>query len=233
MNVAGMLRVRNEARWIKRSIESIAPICNAGIFVMDDHSEDDTAHIARDCGANLFPSLFAGLDEVRDKNFLLGAIPPCDWVIAIDGDEALMPGQQDLLRRTMAWAPLNVRALAFSVLYLWDREDQIRVDGVYRSMSRVSAFRPGKERFEATGGANFHCGNCPQGIQGRAHAGVSLLHYGYIDRADRIRKFNWYQAQDPGNVIEDEYRHVVIGDLFPAESKFRHGGALELRQISQ
>lgn len=229
-----MLRVRNESRWIKRSIESIAPICNAGIFVMDDHSEDDTAHIARDCGANLFPSLFAGLDEVRDKNFLLGAIPPCDWVIAIDGDEALMPGHAAQLELQMRVAMAHgIRALAFSVLYLWDREDQIRVDGVYRSMSRVSAFRPGKERFEATGGANFHCGNCPQGIQGRAHAVVSLLHFGYLDRADRIRKYDWYRAQDPNNVIEDDYRHTVIGDLFPAESKFRHGGPLELCQISQ
>jgi glycosyltransferase involved in cell wall biosynthesis len=233
MTVAGIMRVKNEARWIRRSIESILPLCNAGVTVLDDHSTDDTAEIAQKCGAWVIPSPFEGLDEVRDKNLLLADFPGADWLIMIDGDEVLESGKLDYLRVTMQRAieSNTVRALAFGVLYLWDREDQIRVDGVYRSMSRVSAFRPGKERFEATGGVNFHCGNCPQGITQRAHAGVSLLHYGYMDSRDRIRKYEWYRAQDPANQIEDEYRHIVIGDLFPAESRFRHGGPLELRQI--
>lgn len=245
VNIAGMMRVRNEARWIKRSIESIAPICNAGILVFDDHSTDDTPEIAAKCGAAVISSPFSGLDESRDKSFMLDEIRNAkynhlpihnapDWLICIDGDEALMPGHAAQLELQMRVAMAHgIRALAFSVLYLWDREDQIRVDGVYRSMSRVSAFRPGKERFEATGGANFHCGNCPQAIRDRAHAGVSLLHYGYLDRADRIRKYDWYRAQDPNNQMEDNYLHIVIGDVFPAESRFRHGGPLELRQISQ
>ena len=233
MNVVGIMRVRNEARWIKRSIESIAPICNGGILVLDDHSTDETVDLATAAGATVMHSPFEGLDETRDKNFLLDAVrTKPDWVIMIDGDEAMEPGKVDYLRTTMQRAIESgntVRALAFSVLYLWDSEDQIRVDGVYRSMSRVSAFRPGKERFEATGGANFHCGNCPQAITQRAHAGVSLLHFGYMHRADRIRKYEWYREQDPGNKMEDEYRHIVVGDVFPAESKFRHGGPLELR----
>ena len=237
VNVAGIMRVKNESRWIKRSIESIAPLCNAGILVLDDHSTDDTPDVARASGAKVWASTFEGLDEVRDKNFLMASahLYAADWVIMIDGDEAMEPGKVDYLRATMQRAIESgntVRALAFSVLYLWDSEDQIRVDGVYRSMSRVSAFRPGKERFEATGGANFHCGNCPQAITQRARAGVSLLHFGYMHRADRIRKYEWYREQDPGNKMEDEYRHIVVGDVFPADSQFRHGGPLELRNIS-
>jgi glycosyltransferase involved in cell wall biosynthesis len=232
MNVVGLMRVKNEARWIKRSIESIQPVCNAGILVFDDHSTDETREIASGLGVAVFESTFRGLDESRDKNLMLEVIrKDVDWVVMIDGDEALMPGHAEMLRYKMAWSERKVRALAFTVLYLWDREDQIRVDGVYRSMSRVSAFRPGKERFEATGGVNFHCGNCPQAIQGRAHAGVSLLHFGYLDRADRIRKFDWYNKTDPNNQQEDRYRHMVIGDLFAADSKFRHGGPLELRAL--
>ena len=234
VNVAGIMRVKNESRWIKRSIESIAPICQR-IVILDDHSTDDTPAICRTFGVELIHNGAVKLDEVADKNFLLGYIgDEADWVVMIDGDEALMPGHAEALAGTMRRIIENgspVRALAFSVLYLWDSDDQIRVDGVYRSMSRVSAFRPGKERFEATGGANFHCGNCPQAITQRAHAGVSLLHFGYMHRADRIRKYEWYRANDPGNRMEDEYRHIVVGDVFPAESKFRHGGPLELRAI--
>lgn len=233
MNVVGVMRVKNEARWIQRSLESILPICDR-VVVFDDHSTDDTPAI---CAAfdrvELVASQFEGLNEVRDKNFLLSWAVPADWVIMVDGDEALMPGHAAKLKLAMQAATAQaIRALAFHVLYLWDREDQVRVDGVYRSMSRVSAFRPGKERFEPTGGVNFHCGNCPQGIVGRDHAGVTLLHYGYMERADRIRKFRWYQENDPGNRTEDEYRHMVIGDLFTPDARFRHGGPLELRELS-
>ena len=233
MRVIGALRVKDESRWIQRSIESILPACDE-VIVFDDHSTDDTASIAAEIrSVTVLLSPFTGTDEVRDKNYLLGACieAKADWVVMIDGDEVLKPGHAQRLLSVMGRAmrhPGGCRALAFNVLYLWDREDQIRVDGVYRSMSRVSAFRPGPERFEATGGVNFHCGNCPQSITARSHGGVGLLHYGYLHREDRLRKYRWYQEKDPANKAEDEYRHIVIGDKFPADSKFRHGGPLEL-----
>lgn len=242
MTVIGAMRVKNEARWIKRSIESILPICDR-VVVLDDHSTDETKAVCLSIPDVVWvPSPFEGLDEVRDKNYLLDCVgvgltrdpqDHIDWIVMIDGDEVLMPGHADKLKLAMQAATAqSVRALAFSVLYLWDREDQVRVDGVYRSMSRVSAFRPGKERFEATGGANFHCGNCPQQIVGRSHAGVSLLHFGYMDREDRMRKYRWYNETDPGNEAEDRYRHMVIGDLFGPQCRFRHGGPLELRALT-
>lgn len=249
MTVTGCLRVRNEARWIRRCVESILPVCDH-ILVFDDHSTDVTRDIVAQtvlaAGYNslqLIVSPFEGLDEVRDKNYLLeralksapenhGAPP--DWILMIDGDEAFAPGAVDQLAKDMllATAVGRFRALAFPILYLWDREDQIRIDGVYRQMSRVSAFRPGRERFERTdAGGNFHCGNCPQQIKDRALVNCPLLHFGYMDKEDRIRKYRWYQEHDPANAAEDYYRHMVIGDLFPADSKFRHGGPLELRPL--
>ena len=85
------MRVKNESRWIKRSIASIAPLCNAGILVLDDHSTDDTPDVARASGAKVWASTFEGLDEVRDKNFLMASahLYAADWVIMIDGDEAV------------------------------------------------------------------------------------------------------------------------------------------------
>ena len=230
MTVTACLRVKNEARWIRRCIESILPICD-DLIVFDDHSVDDTPDIARELGAFVIQSEFESLDEVRDKNYLLDRAPIADWVLMIDGDEALASDQaRDNLRHAMLTT--RASALAFPIWYLWDREDQKRVDGVYRSMSRVSAFRPGAQRFEnTTGSANFHCGNCPQGIGRREFVPAPLLHFGYMNREDRIRKYRWYQEHDPANVQEDFYRHVVIGDLFRADSCFRHGGPLELRPL--
>ena len=253
MLAVGAMRVKNEARWIRRSIESILPICDR-IFVFDDHSTDATIPIARECGAEVFASEFAGLDEVRDKNLLLDIAMEAkpDWIVMIDGDEVLSnySGKSGLMqeRRLSACEMLRAkmeacvtgrashrqyRALAFPVLYLWDREDQIRVDGVYRNMSRVSAFRPGPERFRATGPNGFHCGNCPQDILDRDYIDTPLLHFGYIDRMDRLRKWKWYNVTDPFNDREDRYIHVVQGDIpeSPAHAKFKHGGPLELRSL--
>jgi hypothetical protein len=60
---------------------------------------------------------------------------------------------------------------------------------------------------------------------------VRLLHYGYLHKEDRVRKFHWYNKIDPNNAFEDQYRHMVIGDVFPADSSFKWAGPLELRSL--
>lgn len=231
-----MLRVKNEARWLERVIRSIQPLCNP-IYVFDDHSTDGTQGIAVRLGCILLPSPFEGLDESRDKNYMLNHAyqngQTGKWVLAIDGDEELeAAGQAKLAGLFLA---TRFESIGFRVLYLWDSADQVRTDGVYGKFSRPSAFklRPGL-RFVATShGGHFHCGNVPnQSLENYGPSDVCLLHYGYIDRAERIRKFKWYNTNDPNNEYEDQYRHTVIGDLFPAESRFKHAGPLQLEPLS-
>jgi len=231
----GLLRVKNEARWIERSLASIAPICRRTI-VLDDHSTDDTAGLAAGCGAEVIGSPFAELNESRDKDFLLqrayAIAEPNEWALMIDGDEALVRGDADVLAEETATGAL---ALSLRVLYLWGSEDQVRVDGVYGRFNRASAFRliPGLE-FGATGrGPNFHCGNVPWFYHQRARRSAArLLHYGYMFCGDRLRKYDWYNELDPGNANEDFYKHMVVGDIFPADSVFRHGGPLQLEALN-
>jgi glycosyltransferase involved in cell wall biosynthesis len=234
MKVIGMLRIKNEGRWIERCLQSILPLCDS-IVVMDDHSDDDTLFRCQSMPkVNLLESPFSGLDEERDKNHLLTIVEreSPDWILAIDGDEVLASDSLFTLRKALhsQWPCLSLR-----VRYLWDREDQVRVDGVYGDFHRESVFRPNGARFIANGsGAHFHCGNVPAAIrQKRAVLNdVSLLHFGYLHRADRERKYAWYNAQDPNNAREDGYRHMVIGDLFPTESRFAHGGPLQLEALA-
>ena len=151
----------------------------------------------------------------------------------IDGDEVLMAGYQEALWNAMKTTPNQ--CLSLPILYLWDREDRVRVDGIYGDFRRESAFRFGCERFRPTSaGGNFHCGNVPVGQRGnRGYVEAPLLHYGYLDRADRLRKFAWYNRNDQKNSTEDGYRHMVIGDLpeFPANCKTAYAGPLELRAL--
>lgn len=242
LTVFGAMRVKNESRWIQRSIESLWPLCSE-IFVLDDNSTDDTADLVKATPrTRLYLSPFTGTDEVRDKNYLLGlidreigrrtSVSQPVWIVMIDGDEVLMDGGSQMMRKAMS-SP-DLKTITLPVWYLWDSEDHRRVDGVYGQFARESCFRYQGERFHRTSaGANFHCGNVPQVLSRKSRILVPspLLHYGYMHREDRVRKYGWYTIMDPGNAREDGYRHMVIGDLFPAESKFQYGGPLKLASV--
>lgn len=231
--IIGCLRIKNEARWIERSIRSFLPLCDR-VLVFDDHSTDNTVEICESIpGVTVYHSPFQGLNECRDKGWLLEKATPLrpSWLCFWDGDEILAPGHQEPLKEAMAgpWGCLSLR-----IVYLWNDEHTARVDGVYGDFCRESIFRPNGARFiPRRAGANFHCGNVPAGnrINKRVLHDVHLLHTGYMHQEDRIRKYGWYREQDPNNAVEDGYRHMVVGDLFPSDAVFRYGGPLKLQPV--
>ena len=92
----------------------------------------------------------------------------------------------------------------------------MRVDGLFGTFRRLSLFRfrgqsIDRLRFRATGhGGNFHCGNVPDGLVGEHRdLPVRLKHYGYLTKQQRIAKYNFYTQTDPGNQLEDNYRHLL------------------------
>lgn len=249
--IYGMLRVKNEARWIDEVLQSIFPICQK-VFVLDDHSTDGTPELCEwvDDRITVYRSTFEGLNESRDKNFLLERITehvPSEylgveqspyWALAVDGDEVLHPDGKAVIVEFCRTTALHVAKLP--IWYLWNGRDQRRVDGVYRNFVRPSLFQINRRfTFMTTicgaNGENLHCSSAPQEIMYDAvQCEAPLLHLGYMDRADRVRKYEWYNKIDPNNErYEDCYRHVVIGDLFPVESVFRFAGPLQLRHVPE
>ncbi|MDD5370507.1 MAG: glycosyltransferase family 2 protein [Anaerolineaceae bacterium] len=233
MVITGLMRIKNEARWIGRCLSSLFPLCER-VVVFDDHSTDNTREI---CAAipnvTVLESPFEGLDEARDKNWLLDQVrETTEWVFMHDGDEVLAPGSAEIIRNAIQ-AHSAIDCFSLRLRYLWNSETQERVDGVYVHAQRACIFRPGDYRFQDTSfGGNFHCGNAPLELQQQTISlDASLLHLGYLGREDRIRKYQWYNEKDPGNMFEDYYRHTVIGDLFPANSKFKWGGPIELKEL--
>ena len=241
------MRVKNEARWIKHTIDSVRELCGDLIFVMEDGSTDNTRAICEREGCIVLPSPFVGqgLHEGRDKDWLLQeVISRChpDWIFMPDGDEELEPGGSAKIRRVLETnPPCDCFALRF--LYFWNSVEQIRVDGMYGSLRRQSLFRADSTfRFRSiysedqTTNQNhvgLHCSNAP-GLGGRVMClNVALMHYGYLHREDRIRKTEWIQKLDPHNEMEDHYRHCVQGDVpeVPADMKLKHGGPLKLCKL--
>jgi glycosyltransferase involved in cell wall biosynthesis len=235
LKIVGMMCVKNEARWIKDNVLSLFPLCDQ-VFMLDDHSTDDTAEICRAIpGVTMFDSPFVGFHEVRDKNFVLEKVLASqpDWVIGLDGDERLAPNAQAEILKAIA----SQRAPAYysRIIYLWNDPNTIRIDGVYGSFLRISIWRNEGNglHFRSPFKSNLHCTNAPAGRKAVAWHDVRFLHFGYMHVEDRLRKFSWYNEKDPNNALEDGYRHMIQGDPGgpAAELCLRHAGPLLLTPL--
>ena len=212
------LRVKNEAAFIHEVLTRALEFCECA-YIFDDHSTDDTVAICRSFRdkVTVFPSPFEGLDEARDKNYLLEHIIEADpeWVLWIDGDEVLEKRGPKRIRAAAGRAG-NITIYSLRIAYLWNDPHHVRVDGIYGRFYRPSLFKmrgqPSNNlHFAATGvGGNFHCGNIPTGLIGRsATLNIRLKHYGYMSPEKRRSKYEWYVTKDPDNAAEDHYRHIV------------------------
>lgn len=260
MTLFGLLRIKNESRWIREVLAAALPICER-IFVLDDNSTDGTPEVCESVSerVTVIRSEFTTLDESRDKSLLLQRVMDCVpdvhlrgnprspfWALAIDGDELLDTGpRRQRIVETCRDHPAH--AFKLPIKYLWNSDlslvdrlghRQIRADGVYAKFARPSVFRLFNRafRYQTTPwGGNFHCSSIPQELLGQSDnlIGCPIWHLGYNDQADRIRKWEWYNKIDPGNAAEDEYRHCVQGDVVsvPAHARLKHAGPLRLEMM--
>ena len=70
----------------------------------------------------------------------------------------------------------------------------------------------------------------------RGYVNAPLLHFGYIERADRIRKLGWYfRSIHPDNKTEGNYSHICRRAMYrkiPADAKLLHAGPLKLAPLA-
>jgi O-antigen biosynthesis protein len=247
--IIGLLRIKNEARWIADVVRAIQPICER-VLILDDHSTDGTPEICERIGATVIHSPFEGLNESRDKQYLLneaykfvdpqwhGRHDAPFWALAIDGDEQLVEGDGQIIQQAIENPDIHCYSLR--VLYLWDRPDQWRVDGVYGNFRRPSLFRMMNPAFTykttpfGKDGANFHCSSTPQEmIHHSRPCEARLLHWGYMDREKRLTKYEFYNRIDPANDGEGRYLHCIQGDVpeVPADAALKWAGPMRFEKL--
>jgi GT2 family glycosyltransferase len=216
--IYGMLRIKNESPHIAQVIARLLGLCQQ-IIILDDHSSDDTVVICRSFGDRVavINSPFTGLDEARDKNFLLEKLITLrpDWVLWIDGDEVLERRGPERIRAAVKNG-VAVSAYSLRISYIWDDHDHVRIDGIFGRFTRPSLFRLHGQPLNAlhfqktTSGGSLHCGNVPCGLTGyQKNLDVRLKHLGYRSRHQRESKYEWYNSVDPDNTLEDNYRHLI------------------------
>ena len=216
-----MYRLKNEERWITKSIESILDICSE-IVILDDGSTDKTVEICSkyDKVVDIHQQKDLPFDETRDRNLLLKLALKRnpDIILSLDGDERFMPFSKEILFEELYVLYPHSFVFEFQTLSLWDKPNQIRYDGFYSKAWAKRLFRLKKSRSdylrmnETQYGGNTHCSSVPENIPGfntPIRSNVKIFHYGSVDKSIRERKYNFVSKIDPGNTVTHGYVHMV------------------------
>ncbi len=226
MPLIGLMRVKNEERWLERAIKSLLPVCDY-VYVFDDHSTDRTREIIQTYGC-LVPSPFPNedLNEARDNTHLLqvamnyrvpvkqmGPQSP-HWFLHVDGDEELVESSRDTITSTMNFCGGNtILEWCVQILYLWNDLTTVRIDGHYAHCHRPSMFRALRHGMTYKNhSGKIHSTGVPQevGYDQRVHEPpIRLFHYGYMEKEMRLKKFEHYMKVD--GVQKEFYERECLG----------------------
>jgi glycosyltransferase involved in cell wall biosynthesis len=90
--------VRNGGEDLRRCLESVRGLADQ-MVVADTGSTDETARIARECGAQVMQIAWEN-DFARARNLSLSEVRT-DWVLVLDADEMLDTGAQASIPRLL------------------------------------------------------------------------------------------------------------------------------------
>ena len=237
--IIGIYRIKNESRWIEQSLKSILDICTE-IVILDDGSTDDTVKICENFSqvVDIHSQKNLPFDETRDKNTLLkmALSRNPDFILTLDGDEVLMPNSKQRLFYELNVLYPNISLFQLKELYVWDKPNQYRCDGVYNNTWSKKLFRlkdqPKNLQFAATDfPGNSHCSAFPDNLIGKndvVRSKIKILHYGYYDEDLRRSKYDFLNKLDPNNTSFDGYNHCISGD-----SILSGPNGIEFRSLSE
>ena len=187
--IIAMYRIKNQERWIAKSIESILGICSE-IIILDDGSTDKTLEICSkyDEIVDIHHQENLPFDETRDKNIMLKMALKRnpEFILTLDGDEILQPNAKNILFEELDTLYPETPMYEFQELNIFDTPTQYRNDGIYgmqwvKKLVRMSQQKPDLSFDVTSKPGNAHCPSVPQnsiGHQNSVRSNVKILHYG-------------------------------------------------------
>lgn len=216
------LPVRNGAEDLPRWFESVRGVVDA-VVALDDGSTDDTRALldaeplVRVVLENPRRASYAGWDDAANRQRLVDAIAPLaeghdgtTWVVQIDADEVLAPGDGEALRRAVDHDVLDERkGYLLQVLRMVDTGDETSetFDEDHLWVGRLFAWKPGV----ALPTDALHLVPIPKDISPADYVRTTLrlAHYGSFDTAKRSARAAKYAEVDPGNRWQDDYSNLI------------------------
>lgn len=220
--MVAMLRLKNEERWIKKTLEALTEICS-GIVIIDE-STDNTLKICKSFSKVIEIHEQSNLpyDETRDLNVLFKMATKLepDFILTVAGDEVLHYNSKQILFEELNIIYPQRDVFEMQSLFIWDKPNQYRYDGIYGSIWQRRLLRmknqPKDLLYNSTPfPGNLHCPAIPQqsvGYDSPVRSRVKILHYGYYDEGLRQSKYKFLTSFDPNNTVFDAYRHTISGE---------------------
>jgi len=215
-----MLRIKNEERWISKTLQSLEDICDS-IVILDDGSQDNTVKICEEFEkvVEIHKQSNLPTDASRDKNILLEMAKKRNpnYILTLDGDEVIVPNSKDILFEELDLIYPDTNVFEFQFFYIWDIPNQYRYDGYYSHAWHGRLLRmndqPMNLHYGDTGYAgNGHSPGVPQnskGLHESVRSKIKILHYGNYDEELRQKKFTFYNLRDPHAKEFDFYKHII------------------------
>ena len=220
-NIVAMYRIKNEERWIKKSIESVLDVCSE-VVILDDGSTDNTLEICQKMDrVDVTHQTNLPTDEVRDYTKLLKMTmeKKPEYILAFDGDEILAPNSKEILSEELnILYPENI-VFSLQCLHIWDVPNKFRRDGILHTMWRPRLFKTtnitkNSEYKNSIYPGNLHANHIPDNMKGLDRPIVSnakILEYGFYSEETRQRKYKLYNANDPYDVTKENQLYIISG----------------------
>ncbi len=198
--LSGVVITFNEERGIARCLESLS-FCDE-IVLVDSHSTDRTRELAARFTDRVIQRDFLGY--VKQKNFALEQARG-EWVVCLDGDEALSPELAREIAAAIVAAPPAVAGFWLDrvthFLGVWHDRGEWYPDWQLRVFRRACGRWTGRDphdRIELQGEARRLAGR--------------LLHWNYVDLSHHVRTIDAFSARQAQAMFEEGIR-FRIGDL--------------------
>jgi glycosyltransferase involved in cell wall biosynthesis len=195
--ISGVMITLNEAHQVRYALGTLVPWCDE-VVVVDQHSEDGTADIARSMGAVVHEHERTGGMADPARRFAV-AQASGDWVLILDADEMVPPRLAEELRRVADSDPavdVVMVPRANVILGRWMRY------GSNWPSRHARFFRPGSLEI----GDRIHHSIAPaKGARVRrlpADPGLAIWHFPGGDLSDLVRKVDRYTTIEARQAVE-------------------------------
>jgi glycosyltransferase involved in cell wall biosynthesis len=181
MNVSAVMIVKNGARTIRRTLESLKEFDD--VVVYDNGSTDETLSIAREYpNVHLIEGNFDGFGTTKNR---AASFAKHDWILIIDSDEVV----DEQLLNALKTKPLDPKTIYIVNFLAFYKEIQIKHSG-WNNQKIRRLYNKTVTRFNDNA---VHENIIDEGIKKEAIEG-NMKHYSYMSISDFIIKLDRYST---------------------------------------